>query len=135
MATPARNSRVLYRAHLRAVVGDRQQRWDDPPTGQLAHRVAVAVEQCLAQRVGGAGVGGVEQVLGCQGGGDGHLDLDRGLLGADQGGDLLAGHHVDDGQRGAARGGEVGEVIGPDPVGFPPQPVRPRRPRPWLLWG
>ena len=30
---------------------------------------------------------------------------------------------------GAGEVGEVGEVVGPDPVGFPLQPVRPRRPR------
>ena len=72
-----------------------------------------------AQGLGGAGVGSIQQALGDQRGGERDLDLNRGLLGADQVGDPASGYRVQDGQRGSPGSGEVGEVVGPNVLGYP----------------
>jgi hypothetical protein len=63
------------RAHLRAVVRERQQQWLGPVDGGREQPFAFAAGQRLAQCPGGGGVGGDEQVLGEQGRGEGDIDL------------------------------------------------------------
>jgi hypothetical protein len=117
------------RAHLWAVVGHGEQQRQLPVVDGGAQGVALAVGQGGPQRGAGPGVGQGEQVLGVEGGEEGDLDLHRGLLGRHQRGQPLAGDHVQDRDRGPAGPGEVSEVVGPDPVGLPLQPVRPGRAR------
>ena len=104
-----------------------QQQRDLPAGGGLGDPVAVAAGDRGAQRRGGPLVGGLEQALGVQGGEERGLDLGGGLLRAGERGQPLAGDHVQDRDRGAPGPGPVGEVVGPDPVGLPFQPVWPGR--------
>lgn len=92
--------------------------------GQAVHLAPVAAGDRLAQRRGGPLIGQLEQALGVQRGGERHLDLDGGLPRAGQGGQPLAGDHVQDGDRSASGPGPVSKVIRQDPVELPFQPVR-----------
>jgi hypothetical protein len=104
---------------------DGQQQRPVPAGDGLLDHLGVAVDQGLDQGVGGRLVGGVPQLFGVQGAGERDLDLGGRLLSRADGGDPLAGHDVDDRDRGGPRPGEVGEVVPPDAPRFPFQPVRP----------
>ena len=103
-------------SHLGAVVAHDQQ-------DRLSGVLAVAGSLGLASLHGGPQALGVESVA------EHDLYLGGGLLGGDKGGEPFAGDDVQDGVGDAARSGEVGDVVDPDLVAPPLDPVRqgPRR--------
>ena len=82
----------------------------------------------MAGSLGLAGLHGGPQPLGVEGVGEDDLYLGGGLLDGDEGGEPFAGYDVQDGVGDAAGSGEVGDVVDPDLVAPPFDPVR-QRPR------
>ena len=118
IATPARNSRVVtdficgQLSEMASSSGicpspARPCTWSFSPLAIAARSASVAPL-----------VGLIQQVLGVQRGEEAGLDLGRGLLRAGEGGQPLAGDHVQDGDRGAPGAGPVGEVVGHTRLGF-----------------
>src|SRR5258708_28984606 len=118
VATPARNSRVVTDftcgplSEMASSSGicpspARPCTWSFSPLAIAARSASVAPL-----------VGLIQQVLGVQRGEEAGLDLGRGLLRAGEGGQPLAGDHVQDGDRRAPGAGPVGEVVGHTPLGF-----------------
>lgn len=117
------------RAHLRAVVRHGQQQRQLAGGGESFEGVGVPAGQGGPEFGAAVRVRSLQQALQPQGEGEGDLDLGGGFLGGHDGGQPLAGHHVEHGHGGAAGAGEMGEVVRPDVVRLPDQPVRPWRPR------
>ena len=80
----------------------------------------------MAGAVGPAGLDALPQAFGVERVGEHDFDLCGGLLDADVGGEPFAGHDVQDGVGDAAGSGEMGDVVDPDLVALPFDPVRHR---------
>ena len=102
------------------------------PLSDIANRIGSSSPVAAsAGSLGLAGLDGGPQALGVEGVGEDDLYLGGGLLGGDEGGEPFAGDDVEDGVGDPGGSGEMGDVVDPDLVALPFDPVRqgPRRRR------
>ena len=130
VGVPGRPKRAAMEQRARNSLVEPARIWG--PLSDIASRIgSSSLSSASAGAVGLAGLDGGPQALGVEGLCEDDLYLGGGLLGGDEGGEPFAGDDVEDGVGDPAGSGEMGDVINPDLVAPPFDPVRqgPRRRR------